>query len=55
MKRELQATKPDGTAHNITQIHFQGWPDHGVPDGQAVNDFGMMLDYFVEWNLKSKD
>jgi len=55
LKRELEAKRPDGTTQNITQIHFVGWPDHGVPDGQAVNDFGKMLDYFVEWNLKSKD
>jgi protein tyrosine phosphatase len=34
-------------------VHFSGWPDHGVPDGQAVLDFESMIDKFVQWNLKS--
>ena len=53
LKREMQATRPDGTLQNVTQIQFIGWPDHGVPDGNAVLDFEVMLDHFVEWNLKS--
>lgn len=34
-------------------MQFTGWPDHGVPDGQAVMDFELMLNKFIEWNLKS--
>ena len=30
-----------------------GWPDHGVPEGKAVADFELMLNYFTEWTLKS--
>jgi len=30
-----------------------GWPDHGVPEGKAVLDFELMLNYFIEWTLKS--
>lgn len=26
-----------------------------MPDGPAVSDFEVMLDHFVEWNLKSAD
>lgn len=26
-----------------------------MPDGPAVNDFEVMLNHFVEWNLKSAD
>lgn len=26
-----------------------------MPDGEAVQDFGLMLDHFVDWVLKSKD
>ena len=55
LKRELQLTKSDGTVQNITQIHFIGWPDHGVPADAAVSDFEVMLQYFIEWNLKSAD
>lgn len=51
--RELQAKLPDGTIKNVTQLHFIGWPDHGVPDGQAMDDFSSMLDRFIDWNLKS--
>ena len=24
-----------------------GWPDHGVPEGKAVLDFELMLNYFI--------
>ena len=54
LKRELLATRPDGAEQNVTQIHFVGWPDHGIPDGAAVDDFEVMLNHFVEWNLKSE-
>lgn len=38
----------------MTQIHFTGWPDHGIPNTQdSVDDFEKMLNYFIEWNLKS--
>ena len=52
-KREIQALKEDGTTHSLTQIHFTGWPDHGVPEGQAIQDFESMLNKFIEWNLRS--
>ena len=29
------------------------WPDHGVPANDAVSQFKMMLDKFINWNLKS--
>jgi len=35
----MQAKLPDGSTQNVTQIHFTGWPDHGVPEGQAIMDF----------------
>ena len=31
-KRLMKATRPDGNTQMITQIHFKGWPDHGVPE-----------------------
>lgn len=45
----------DGTVHNITQVHFMGWPDHGVPTDKRLKEFNHLLNYFVEWNLKSAD
>ena len=52
-RREIVALKEDGSMHNLTQIHFTGWPDHGVPEGQAIQDFESMLNKFIDWNLKS--
>ena len=52
-RRELLATKEDGSRHSVTQIHFTGWPDHGVPDGQAMTAFELMLSKFIDWQLKS--
>ena len=49
----MSATKKDGTVHNLTQVHFTGWPDHGVPEGVAVQDFEKMLFKFIDWNLQS--
>jgi protein tyrosine phosphatase len=49
----MEATWPDGKKHCVTQIHFTGWPDHGVPEGVAVQDFEKMLFKFIDWNLNS--
>jgi protein tyrosine phosphatase len=50
----MQVTKDDGKVQNITQIHFTGWPDHGVPENAStIEEFELMLNKFVEWNLKS--
>lgn len=51
--RLMKVIRPDGKEQHIEQVHFTGWPDHGVPDGQAEHNFELMLDKFVEWNLKS--
>lgn len=37
----------------MTQVHFSGWPDHGVPQGKHVEDFELMINKFINWNLKS--
>ena len=54
-KREMVAQLPNGDLRKVTNIFFKGWPDHGVPDGDAVKDFGSMLKQFSEWVLKSGD
>ena len=53
--RILEAKQSDGSVHTLCQVHFIGWPDHGVPTGQRVDDFEQMLGMFIEWNLKSED
>ena len=52
-KRELLAQRADGSVQLVTQIHFTGWPDHGVPADKAVQAFEKMLNHFVDWNVKS--
>ena len=55
IRREISAVRADGVTQNITQIHFIGWPDHGIPETQeTVDDFGLMLNHFLEWCLRSK-
>ena len=36
-------------------VFFVGRQRSSLPDGAAVMDFEVMLDYFIEWNLKSAD
>ena len=53
-RREMEAQRADGSVHKLTQIHFTGWPDHGVPEGAAVAAFEQMLFKFINWNLNSQ-
>lgn len=32
----------------MKQLHYTGWPDHGVPTGASMESFTLMLDMFVE-------
>jgi len=32
----------------ITQLHYTGWPDHGVPSENSIEDFSSMLDLFID-------
>ena len=35
----------------ITQLHYSGWPDHGVPSGDTMDSFRIMLDEFMSYQL----
>ena len=49
-------TKQDGSKQLVTQLHFIGWPDHGIPnDKSRLEGFEMTLNEFITWNLKSSD
>lgn len=39
----------------MVQLHYTGWPDHDVPSGKAMEEFGKTIDYFIDWTLKSKN
>lgn len=34
---------------NITQLHYTGWPDHGVPSGESMKYFGQTLEMFSDF------
>lgn len=34
---------------NITQLHYTGWPDHGVPSGESMKCFGQTLEMFSDF------
>ena len=37
----------------VQQLHYTGWPDHGVPTGASMDSFKMMLDYYIYTMIKS--
>ena len=37
VQRFMCATRPDGSKHYVTQVHYMAWPDHGVPSASALN------------------
>lgn len=38
----------------VQQLHYIGWPDHGVPTGASMTSFSLMLDMFVMHLLKTE-
>ena len=38
----------------MRQLHYIGWPDHGVPTGDSINDFNLLLGEFVTMILNSE-
>lgn len=38
----------------VKQLHYTGWPDHGVPSGESMTSFQLMLEHFILMLLTSK-
>jgi len=39
----------NGKSHEVIQIHYKGWPDHGVPTNESLSSFEQMLYEYIEW------
>ena len=56
IEREFEITSSDGSSpgkrHKVRQLHFTGWPDHGVPEGNSM-DFEITLNGLIDFLLNS--
>lgn len=41
-----------GESLNTTQLHYIGWPDHGVPSGDSSQEFKYLLDHFIRFMVE---
>ena len=51
--RNFEVTAFEGTIHKVKQLHYVGWPDHGVPTGTSIEDFTLMLNELILMLLNS--
>jgi protein tyrosine phosphatase len=52
-ERVFQIKGPDGSIFETRQLHYVGWPDHGVPTGASIDDFTLMLNHLITMLLNS--
>lgn len=43
VERTFKITTSEGLEHIVKQVHYTGWPDHGVPTGHSIDEFSLML------------
>ena len=37
----------------VSQIHYKGWPDYGVPSGKSMDDFENLINRFLMMVMNS--
>ena len=42
------------TDREVRQLHYTGWPDHGVPNGSSMTSFVQMFEIFTYMLLDSE-
>jgi hypothetical protein len=50
---EVSSDLDGGKPQKCTQLHYVGWPDHGVPTGSSMNDFSTLLNHLIHMLLNS--
>ena len=51
--RTFTVSNSDKKELTVRQLHYTGWPDHSVPDGDSMASFQLMLEHFINWILTS--
>ena len=54
VRRDLVITKAGYEPHYVTQIHYIGWPDHGVPT-KTKEDFQTVLYQLIDFLVNKPD
>lgn len=50
---EIIRSSHQDKVHKVKQLHYIGWPDHGVPTGASMEDFATLLDHFITMLINS--
>ena len=54
VERIFEVKDKSGKSLRVRQLHYVGWPDHGVPSGTSMKDFNLLLSEFINMIITSQ-